>query len=207
VRRNCRWLPLSRRTQRLPSCLFSTIPEISRISSKNVLFDVNLFVLTPDIIRGHLQARRADKATTDSVTEIANLQKQRVEQIVAVNQMKQQRKVLSNLIGQHIKKKEEDQVDHLRKSAEALRIQIADQDKVICELDTEIATHIAQIPNLLDDRSAVTHSSSLLLSFSLSLYLSVSVSLRLSVSLSVSLSLSPSLCPSLSHVSLCLLSL
>jgi seryl-tRNA synthetase len=164
--RRCWLVSLSRSGHRLlpsslPSLAFSTIPEISRISSKNVLFDVNLFVLTPEIIRGHLQARRADKSTTDSVDGIATLQKQRVEQIVAVNQIKQQRKVLSKLIGQHLNK-EEDQVTHLRKSVEDLRIQIADRDKVISDLDSAIATYIAQIPNLLDDRSPAAPLSTLI---------------------------------------------
>jgi hypothetical protein len=137
--------------------------KIVRFSSKNVLFDVNLFTQTPEIIQSHLLSRREDATVAmESIEEINQLQKVRVERIRSGNQMKQERKQLSQLIGQHIKRKsamgteEEDQeskrINQLRKSVELLKSQILESDKAIAELESSIESLMLKMPNLLDDR-------------------------------------------------------
>jgi seryl-tRNA synthetase len=144
----------------------ATVEKVTRLSSKNILFDVNLFTHTPEIIRSHLLSRREDEAMViESIEEINQLQKVRVENIRSGNQMKQERKQLSQLIGQHMKRKgaapagtteEEDQeskrIEQLRKSVELLKGRILESDKAIDELEVSIETLMLKIPNLLDDR-------------------------------------------------------
>lgn len=115
----------------------------------------------------------------ESIEEINQLQKVRVEKIRSGNQMKQERKQLSQLIGQHMKRKgagtvaaagaaaaeDEDQeskrIDQLKRTVESLKSQIVESDKAIAELENVIETLMLKMPNLLDDRSPLLSPSSL----------------------------------------------
>ena len=77
-----------------------------RISSKNIFYDLNLFLSSPLIIKEHLLSRRADKQLLSSIDEIIELQNKRVENIITNNNLKHQRKLLSQKIGNFLKMNE-----------------------------------------------------------------------------------------------------
>jgi seryl-tRNA synthetase len=134
----------------------------TRISSRNIPLDLNLCSSNPQLIFSHLQSRCDETNLKDDVLKLAELRTLRNGEIVASNEAKRKKHVLSDQIGRLLainsskaatgtETEEEIRCKALKSEVEELNRFIHLSGKTLETLNEEIKRHFMLIPNLLND--------------------------------------------------------
>ncbi len=125
-----------------------------RLSSENLSLEVALLQY-PEIVKSHLKSRQADTGSggVHVVDQIIALRESRNSLMNKSNNLRNQRKTLSQDIGKIIKDKSRAaEVEALKASVEKISLEFAELDRQQLEIENKMKALQQNIPNLLDDR-------------------------------------------------------
>lgn len=124
----------------------------ARPISNDLSLDTSLISSQIELVISHLKSRKSDSKLIDKVRQIKQLKIERNNYIVEGDSNKNLRKTLSKEIGILMKDKNLEEIEKLKQKVEQASLDSMKADEKLAEIDLEIDSILAILPNLLDDR-------------------------------------------------------
>eukprot|EP00640_Fibrocapsa_japonica_P001609 CAMPEP_0113942684 /NCGR_PEP_ID=MMETSP1339-20121228/8335_1 /TAXON_ID=94617 /ORGANISM="Fibrocapsa japonica" /LENGTH=494 /DNA_ID=CAMNT_0000947225 /DNA_START=18 /DNA_END=1502 /DNA_ORIENTATION=+ /assembly_acc=CAM_ASM_000762 len=140
------------------SKLYSSTSDISevkiqRIDPQEIAYDSRYVAQNGDSVKAHLLARRAGEEQLEAVDKIGVLMEKRLALIKTKDGALSIRKSVSAEIGKLMKAGEKDSAEEKKKEVEVANQQADAAEAELNEVDAEVNTLFAGLPNLLDPRT------------------------------------------------------
>jgi seryl-tRNA synthetase len=133
-------------------CALSSFNNLNRIPANDKSFSVNTLALNPDLLRSQLVCRKI--ANSEVIVEnVVSLRDQRNAIIKRTDDIKHEKKLLSDQIGSLIRSDgDKDNIAKLTAQSKEMDAILVIEDTKLTEISNTLSKLVMSIPNFLDDR-------------------------------------------------------